>query len=663
MKRSERKLNILHAFLASGLLLTVALAAFCGQPAQTLTLAEAAVSTGEVPEEPSVIPSEQATSAPSEEPAATAVPSPDVSATATLTPSPSPTAEPTSTPTPAPTPTPTPTPTPEPVPSPLPAVEQHVNSARIGLKFGSSALSVFTTGSASGGTLGVANGSANYTPILTFTASNTVSARPDSGYHIIIGSRFTSAEAARKEMLKVSELMEGAGTSLLYLFDGTYWNIGAGFYQNYPAPGVNDVTGRDRYTLLSERLSGAGYALSVCSVGVNSIKTYVDGSPVLILNTAGTDWQVRVTPLAASGSLPPLLKLGGGTYRGYFDVHRYKGGNLILINDVNVEDYLYSVVPSEMIPGTASGWEKRKEGLMAQAILARTVAYEYIISGRTTSYGYHMDDTTNYQVYSGYTKQNGDAAEFENTTRATDLTAGMVLIYNGELCHNVYYHGNNGGYTEITENVWGGTRPAYIVSVPDPWTPSYPWTRTFTGASISSAAVSYTKNTLGVDIGTLKYITVSGRAESGRVIELIFEGSDTDAIITKLRTRTAFSLVGQLYWFDVEETYSATDGQGKTVEMLSSRARKYLEGDIYSTRILPESYALKGSDGYLYERIHILGANDPRTVTITGNGHGHAVGMSQDGAEEMSKAGIPYTEIIEFYMPGMTVDNVSRLLK
>ena len=86
--------------------------------------------------------------------------------------------EPSETETPAPTdvPTepPTPTPTPEPTPEPLPSVEPHVNTVRIGLKFDKSALDVLTTGSDSGGTIGVLKNHLEYEPVIVFGQENSV---------------------------------------------------------------------------------------------------------------------------------------------------------------------------------------------------------------------------------------------------------------------------------------------------------------------------------------------------------------------------------------------------------------------------------------------------------------------------------------------------------
>ena len=69
---------------------------------------------------------------------------------------------------------------------------------------------------------------------------------------------------------------------------------------------------------------------------------------------------------------------------------------------------------------------------------------------------------------------------------------------------------------------------------------------------------------------------------------------------------------------------------------------------------------LKGSNN----KITILGANGkekkaavlPETYTFTGKGWGHAVGMSQEGAIGMGKAGFTYDQILTHYFQGTKVE-------
>ncbi|NTV91370.1 MAG: stage II sporulation protein SpoIID, partial [Clostridiales bacterium] len=63
-------------------------------------------------------------------------------------------------------------------------------------------------------------------------------------------------------------------------------------------------------------------------------------------------------------------------------------------------------------------------------------------------------------------------------------------------------------------------------------------------------------------------------------------------------------------------------------------------------------------------KITILGADGktktaaliPETYTFTGEGWGHAVGLSQEGACSMAVAGIKFDEILKHYFPGTNIE-------
>ncbi len=65
----------------------------------------------------------------------------------------------------------------------------------------------------------------------------------------------------------------------------------------------------------------------------------------------------------------------------------------------------------------------------------------------------------------------------------------------------------------------------------------------------------------------------------------------------------------------------------------------------------------------------IVGVNDLRSTLFTvkrfgptfvfeGNSWGHGVGLCQEGARVMGERGYTYQEILEFYYPGTTIENV-----
>lgn len=139
----------------------------------------------------------------------------------------------------------------------------------------------------------------------------------------------------------------------------------------------------------------------------------------------------------------------GKWYRGEFIVYN-KGGELTIINHIDIEDYLRGVVPSEM----PSGW--CYEAHKAQAIAARSYALANL--GKRASCGYDLKDTPEDQAYGGASAESG------RTNQAVDETKGIVLIYNLKIIP-AYYSASAGGQTSNSADVWTKNLP-YLKSVP-----------------------------------------------------------------------------------------------------------------------------------------------------------------------------------------------------
>lgn len=135
-------------------------------------------------------------------------------------------------------------------------------------------------------------------------------------------------------------------------------------------------------------------------------------------------------------------------YRGYLIIQN-RGQKLTVINNVDMEDYLKGVVPSEM----PSGWEL--EALKAQAIAARSYAIANL--GKRGSLGYDLKDTPEDQAYGGA------SAETSRTNTAVDETSGLVLTYNYKVI-SAFYSASAGGQTINAKEAWGSDLP-YIRSV------------------------------------------------------------------------------------------------------------------------------------------------------------------------------------------------------
>ena len=360
-------------------------------------------------------------------------------------------------------------------------------------------------------------------------------------------------------------------------------------------------------------------------------------------------------------------------YRGVIEVVKGQSKGLTAVNQVNMEEYLYGVVPCEV----SASWHK--EALKAQAVAARSMAtFQY---SRFLSRGYNLVDTTTSQVYRGIT------SEHINTTQAVDATRGEVATYNGKVAETVY-SASSGGYTADAKYVWGNSVP-YLVAKPDPYEVDHvPWTRKITLKEIERCVANAGKN-----IGTIEGVRIDEYSQSGRVNSLTILGTKGEYTVTKENTRTFFSgtndgsLKSRMYQFT---PYTQTPGSGgnitikpgtssSEVTLLTSegsvkldleglwmetedtyskiRDAVYIQTDkelINSDEIISSSGSTTTNTGGTYvpkgEGMTVYG-----DLTIYGYGYGHGVGMSQYGAKGMAEAGFTYDEIITYYYEGVEI--------
>ncbi|MFB0565805.1 MAG: SpoIID/LytB domain-containing protein [Candidatus Aminicenantaceae bacterium] len=145
-----------------------------------------------------------------------------------------------------------------------------------------------------------------------------------------------------------------------------------------------------------------------------------------------------------------FLSYKGRDYRGIFVLRASRKG-IVLVNILNIEDYLRGVVPSEFSPYSFNELEAHK----AQAIAARTYAIKNL--GTFEDLGYDLCDTPKSQFYKGM------SAEHPLSNKAVELTRGEAIFYGGKLI-NALYTSTCGGMTENVEYVFEGQALPYLRS-------------------------------------------------------------------------------------------------------------------------------------------------------------------------------------------------------
>jgi stage II sporulation protein D len=197
-----------------------------------------------------------------------------------------------------------------------------------------------------------------------------------------------------------------------------------------------------------------------------------------------------------------VIYAGDKLYRGGLEV-KSRNGKLMVVNILDLEEYLYGVVPKE----APAQWEMA--ALRAQAIVART----YALYKRSRNGDGDYDLAAQYvrdQHYDGY------SAEHPRTTQAVNDTHGLVLTCDGELIPT-YYHAESAGYTENSEHVWSAAHPC-LRAVKTPMHPTSPYLQWTANVALQDIRAALAKN--GYAVGSIRGLQPMQWSPSGRIMAL-----------------------------------------------------------------------------------------------------------------------------------------------
>src|SRR3972149_4802551 len=246
-------------------------------------------------------------------------------------------------------------------------------------------------------------------------------------------------------------------------------------------------------TKITDKVSNRAFIVKTSS------RLYIKASnPGMTINNREFGEIVKI--LSPHGS---LIRVDKNDYRGNIEIRKDDGGNLLIINELNVEEYLKGVLNEEI----SAKWHP--ESLKAQAVVARTYAL-YQKENRKDN-PYHMEATVIDQVYGGARKED------ERTNKAVEDTRGIVLTYEGKIA-KAFYHSVSGGVTEDVTVVWGGEGENYLKGVKcnfDTEAPNYQWE---TEIDVVDIEMAMSKN--GINIDGILSIEPLSFTSSGRIAEL-----------------------------------------------------------------------------------------------------------------------------------------------
>ena len=338
-----------------------------------------------------------------------------------------------------------------------------------------------------------------------------------------------------------------------------------------------------------------------------------------------------------------------------------EGDKLTAVNILPIEEYLLSVISSEM-SATAS-----LELLKAHAVISRSWLLAQIeknkqLAAEETPYNpctrtegelvrwYDREDHVNFDVCADDHCQRYQGITRESTATVRDAikaTWGQVLTYDGTLC-DARFSKCCGGVTEKFENCWEPVPHSYLTALRDGETPAYPdltdereaeqWIRTSPEAFcnttdkeiLSQVLNNYDQETTDFYRWKVEYTQeeLSGLIhrktgmDFGPIIDLVPLERGSSGRITKLK------IVGVRRSFTI----------GKELEI----RRTLSETHLYSSAFVVDKKDI---------RLDI-----PSRFILTGAGWGHGVGLCQIGAAVMGAKGYSYRKILTHYFPGASIE-------
>ena len=294
-------------------------------------------------------------------------------------------------------------------------------------------------------------------------------------------------------------------------------------------------------------------------------------------------------------------------FAGTLEMRNNADGTQTAINTIDLEEYLCSVISSEMNANSPM------ELLKAHAVISRSWAIRAMQKPNHEGFDVCADDHC--QRYEGLRRMNERAVE------AVRATAGQVLIYQNQICDCRYYK-CCGGRTEVWRTCWEDIDVPYIKSVTcdyckqpspailrlvlndyDQETKDFrDWHVQYTDAELNTII----REKSGLDFGEIIDLIPLKRGASGRIYDLKIIGTKrTETIGKELKIRLWLSRTC-LYssWFDVQ---------------------------------------------------HAKGV-----WTFTGHGWGHGAGLCQIGAAVMASEGKSYEQILSYYYAGAELSTPTR---
>ena len=358
------------------------------------------------------------------------------------------------------------------------------------------------------------------------------------------------------------------------------------------------------------------------------------------------------------------------TFKGSLEVMKAKNGELTAVNVLDIEDYLQSVISSEMSATShiellkahaviSRSWAlcKIKRSLQGSAFACQESEGKRICwYGSEPHEGFDVCADDHCQRYQGLR-----AKDHKNAIKAVNETKGLILAYKEnptpnsslltpnsdyEICDARFYK-CCGGVTEEFETCWEDTHFDYLVKVED---------------NDANRALRQAQGPMNLttEEGAREWILSSPEAfcntSDKKILSQVLNDYDQETI-DFYRWKVVYS----------QEELTALVARhapqlGKIIDLIP--LKRGVSGRIYELKVVGENGSIIIgkeleirkwlSNSHLYSSAFVV-EKENNTFTLYGAGWGHGVGLCQIGAAVMAEKGYTYKEILAHYYPNTEI--------
>jgi SpoIID/LytB domain protein len=331
------------------------------------------------------------------------------------------------------------------------------------------------------------------------------------------------------------------------------------------------------------------------------------------------------------------------------------------INIVTLEDYLTSVISSEMSATSSKQLLKAHAVISRSWLLAQTAKNKSITNNYQTEYRtstelirwYDREDHQHFDVcaddhcqrYQGITKESTALVKI-----VIEETRGETLVYDGAIC-DARFSKCCGGAMETFENVWEPVSYPYLQGKADTLDSSF----VLPDLTIEENADEWIRSSPPAfcnthDAHILKQVLNDYDQETPDFFrwKIVYSQEELSNLI---RERSGIDF-GEI--ISLEPLERGTSGRIVRLKIIGTERVMTIGKELEIRRTLSKSH--------LYSSAFVVDVVDeddeviPSQFTLTGAGWGHGVGLCQIGAAMMAEQGYDYLQILNHYFPGSEIE-------